>query len=213
MSQRPDSGFAKPGNITSQRKKGPRKRDGNANLAVDKTVHLGCLDRLADRVLRGHLDPANQQLHLEQAQVISIPVHIVTKQELPVYAHPGDAGFDLVAAISKPVTIYPGHREVIPTGIKVAIPDGYELQIRSRSGMTRNYGVIVANSPGTIDCGYRGEVGVILANIDEFDSFTVQPGMKIAQGVLSPVVQAEFIKVESLGETERGEGGFGSSGV
>lgn len=147
--------------------------------------------------------------------MISIPVHINTigKSPIPEYAHEGDAGFDLVAAIEKPVTIYPGHRERIATGIKVAIPDGYELQIRSRSGMTCNYGVIVANSPGTIDCGYRGEIGVILANIDEFDSFTVQPGMKIAQGVLSPIVKAEFIKVDDLGETDRGEGGFGSSGL
>lgn len=145
--------------------------------------------------------------------MISIPVHIVAPKDFPVYAHPGDAGFDLVAANKTPVTIYPGNREVIPTGLKMAIPDGYELQIRSRSGMTKDYGVIVANAPGTIDSGYRGEIGVILANIDEFDSFTVQPGMKIAQGVLSPVVQAEFIRVDALGETERGEGGFGSSGV
>jgi dUTP pyrophosphatase len=147
--------------------------------------------------------------------VISIPVHIVTegKAVVPTYAHEGDAGFDLEAAISNPVTIYPGNREVIPTGIKVAIPDGYELQIRSRSGMTRNYGIIVANAPGTIDSGYTGEIGVILANIDEFDSFTVQPGMKVAQGVLSPIVKAEFLKVESLGDTERGDSGFGSTGI
>ena len=147
--------------------------------------------------------------------MISIPVHISVrgKTALPSYAYPGDAGFDLVAAIDKPLTIYPGNRAVIQTGIKVAIPDGYELQIRSRSGMTKDYGIIVANSPGTIDRGYRGEIGVIVANIDEFDSFTVQPGMKIAQGVISPIVQAEFIKVDDLGETERGEGGFGSSGL
>lgn len=147
--------------------------------------------------------------------MISIPVHIVAegRGKIPSYANPGDAGFDLVAAIDKPVTLYPGTREVIPTGIKVAIPDGYELQIRSRSGMTRDYGVIVANSPGTIDCGYRGEIGVIIANIDEWDSFTIQPGMKIAQAVLSPVVQAEFIRVNMLPESERGEKGFGSSGI
>ena len=169
-----------------------------------------CLDH---RFLRGDLDPATFQFHLEQAEVISIPVHIVTSKELPKYAHSGDAGFDLVAANSKPITIYPGNREIIPTGIKMAIPDGYELQIRSRSGMASSYGVVVANSPGTIDSGYRGEIGVVLANIDEWDSFTVQPGMKIAQGVLSPVVQAEFIRVGSLGDTERGEKGFGSSGV
>lgn len=176
-------------------------------------VYLDRPHGLDHRFLRGDLDFATHQFHLEQAEVISIPVHIVTSKELPKYAYPGDAGFDLVAANSKPITIYPGNREIIPTGLKMAIPDGYELQIRSRSGMASSYGVIVANSPGTIDSGFRGEIGVILANIDEWDSFTVQPGMKIAQGVLAPVVKAEFIRVGNLGDTDRGEGGFGSSGV
>lgn len=142
-----------------------------------------------------------------------IPVEIMADERgiIPTYAYPGDAGCDLCSAESHTVTIWPGERKLVSTGLRVAVPDGYEMQIRSRSGMTFTHGVVVANAPGTVDSKFRGEVKVILHNVSD-KRFDVEPGMRVAQAVFAPVVQAQFMRVDSLDETRRGEGGFGSSG-
>lgn len=126
----------------------------------------------------------------------------------PAYQTPGASGFDLQA--DEYVLLSPGDRKLVSTGLKVAIPPGYELQIRSRSGMALKQGLIVLNEPGTVDADYRGEVKVMLYNASD-RSQGVAPGERIAQGVVCPVVQARFHDVEELPSTERGEGGFGST--
>jgi dUTP pyrophosphatase len=131
---------------------------------------------------------------------------------LPAYATPGAAGMDLLAAVAAPVTIAPGGRALIPTGLAIALPPGHELQVRPRSGLALRNAIVVANSPGTIDEDYRGEVQVILLNAGEAP-FTVERGMRIAQAVLAPVIRAAWREVESLDETPRNEGGFGSTGT
>jgi dUTP pyrophosphatase len=130
---------------------------------------------------------------------------------LPSYATAGAAGFDLLAAIATPITIQPGARALVPTGLCMALPAGYELQVRPRSGLALKYGIVLPNSPGTIDEDYRGEVGVIMLNTGD-TAFTVERGMRIAQGVLAPVIRASWTEVETLPETARGSGGFGSTG-
>jgi len=130
---------------------------------------------------------------------------------LPGYATPGAAGMDLLAAVSEPVTIAPGARALIPTGLVVALPPDHELQVRSRSGMSLRHGILVANSPGTIDEDYRGEIGIILLNAGS-EPFIVERGMRIAQAVLCPVWRALWQESDSLDETERSAGGFGSTG-
>ncbi|MCF8492051.1 MAG: dUTP diphosphatase [Rhodospirillum sp.] len=127
------------------------------------------------------------------------------------YAKPGDAGFDLKAAVAAPVTLEPGDITIVPAGIAVAVPEGFEMQVRSRSGLSTK-GLIVANAPGTVDSGYRGEVGVILTNISR-GPMTVQPGDRIAQAVLATVAHMPFQEVTELPPSERGAGGFGSTGV
>lgn len=141
-----------------------------------------------------------------------INVTILNPDYLPVYTTKDAAGADLKACITEPINIAPGERQLIPTGISVALPSGYEIQIRPRSGLALKKGITVLNSPGTIDADYRGEVGIILIN-HGYEVFTVNPGDRIAQMVLSQVEQADFNIVESLDETERGDGGFGHSGV
>lgn len=131
---------------------------------------------------------------------------------IPAYAHEGDSGFDLVANISHDIVLTKGHRHCVSTGLAVAVPVGYELQVRSRSGLALKNGIAVLNSPGTIDAGYRGEVGVILINHGD-DDFVIKNGMKIAQGVIAPIMRAEFIVVSELSDTSRGDGGYGSTGV
>lgn len=128
---------------------------------------------------------------------------------LPTYAHPGDAGMDLYSASD--VRLWAGQREAVPTGIRVAIPDGYEMQIRPRSGLAAKHGITVLNAPGTIDAGYRGEVLVLLHNTSTY-VHEIKRGERIAQAVIAPVVRATLLEVEALDETERGEGGLGSSG-
>ena len=122
------------------------------------------------------------------------------------------AGSDISARLSKPFTLKPGDFALIPTGLKIALPPGYEAQVRPRSGLAAKYGVTVLNSPGTIDADYRGEVKVILINHGKED-FVINDKDRIAQFVIAPVVTAKFIEVEELDATERGEGGFGSTGV
>ena len=130
--------------------------------------------------------------------------------QLPAYAHPGDAGMD-VRSIEE-VTLAPGARALVHTGLVLMLPPDAEAQVRPRSGLALKHGVTVLNTPGTIDAGYRGEVGVILVNLGA-EPFTVEKGMKIAQIVVSPVAQAEIVEVASVDETDRGAGGFGSTGI
>jgi dUTP pyrophosphatase len=129
----------------------------------------------------------------------------------PLYAHPGDAGADLVSTIG--VTLAPGERAVIPTGISIALPDGFVAFVMPRSGLAAKHGVGLVNSPGTIDAGYRGEIAVIIINSDPVDSFSVAAGDRIAQLVIQPVTQARFVPVTELPGTARGAGGFGSTGM
>ena len=131
---------------------------------------------------------------------------------LPEYATPGSAGFDLRAAINEPVTLYPGKRIMISTGLKVALPRGIEMQIRSRSGLAAKWGIIVLNEPGTIDSDFRNTIQVILFNTSEVP-FVINPGERIAQGVIAKHETAVWESVETLDETERGLGGFGSTGI
>jgi dUTP pyrophosphatase len=131
--------------------------------------------------------------------------------DLPAYATPGAAGMDLVAAVDAPLTIPPGGRSLIPTGFAMALPEGFELQIRPRSGLALQHGIVLPNAPGTIDEDFRGEVQVIMMNTS-VEAFTVTRGMRIAQAVLAPVWRAAWIEVESLDNTARGAGGFGSTG-
>ena len=131
--------------------------------------------------------------------------------ELPSYKTDGAAGMDIRAAIDKDLTIAPGQREAVPTGFEFGIPDGFEVQIRPRSGLANKHGLIVANAPGTIDSDYRGEVKVLLINLGT-DDIVIKRGMRIAQMVIAPVTQADFKSVETLSETKRDKGGFGSTG-
>ena len=130
--------------------------------------------------------------------------------QLPSYAHPGDAGMDVRSVEN--VTLAPGARALVRTGLVLMLPPDAEAQVRPRSGLALKHGVTVLNTPGTIDAGYRGEVGVILVNLGT-EPFTVEKGMKIAQIVVSPVAQAEIVEVASVDETDRGTGGFGSTGI
>jgi dUTP pyrophosphatase len=129
---------------------------------------------------------------------------------LPVYAQPGDAGLDLLATES--AVLSPGERRAVPTGIAVAIPDGYAGFVHARSGRALREGLALANAPGLIDSGYRGEIKVILVNLDAEAKIEIARGEKIAQLVIQPVEQAELVEVDELSESERGSGGFGSTG-
>lgn len=130
---------------------------------------------------------------------------------LPRYATAQSAGMDLLAAVDAPVTLEPGARALIPTGLAIALAPGFEAQVRPRSGLALRAGVTVLNSPGTIDADYRGEVGVILINHGQ-EAFVVARGERIAQLVIAPYVQAEWQEADGLNETARGQGGFGSTG-
>ena len=131
---------------------------------------------------------------------------------LPAYATPQSAGMDLLAAIAEPMTLKPGERKLVPTGLTIALPDGYEAQIRPRSGLAFKNGITVANAPGTIDADYRGEVGVLLVNLGA-EPFVIERGMRIAQMVIAAYTRATFSEVLELPSTQRGAGGFGSTGT
>lgn len=131
---------------------------------------------------------------------------------LPAYMSAHAAGMDLRAACEKPLALGPGEIKLIPCGFSMALPPGYEAQVRPRSGLALKHGVLLPNAPGTIDADYRGEVCVILANIS-YEDFVIKRGMRIAQMVIAPVVQADVTVVDSLAETSRGSGGFGHTGV
>lgn len=148
---------------------------------------------------------------------MSVPVRIkrlphAAGLELPAYATAGAAGMDLVAAVTSDVTIEPGARALIPTGLTIALPPGHELQIRPRSGLALKHGIMLANSPGTIDEDYRGEIGIIVVNAGS-SRFVVSRGLRIAQAILAPVLRVAWQEVEALDATARGSGGFGSTGA
>jgi dUTP pyrophosphatase len=131
---------------------------------------------------------------------------------LPAYATAQSAGMDLMAAIGDKIVLGPLERQLIPTGIAIALPAGYEAQIRPRSGLAFKHGISIVNTPGTIDADYRGEIKVLLVNVSN-EPFTVERGMRIAQMVVAPVVQAEWQPVAALDDTARNSGGFGSTGT
>jgi dUTP pyrophosphatase len=143
-----------------------------------------------------------------------LKINVVNKshQPLPQYATAQSAGMDLRANLDEPVTLRPMERRLIATGLHIALPEGYEAQIRPRSGLALKRGITVLNSPGTVDADYRGEIGVLLINLSQED-FIINDGERIAQMVIARYEQAQFIKVEVLDETERGEGGYGHTGV
>jgi dUTP pyrophosphatase len=151
---------------------------------------------------------------------VSAPIRLDIRQlphgeglPLPAYQSAHAAGLDLLAAVpeSAPLVLAPGKHAMVPTGLAIALPEGFEAQVRPRSGLAARHGVTVLNSPGTIDADYRGEIQVILIN-HGLEAFAIRRGERIAQMVIAPVVQAELIPVSALGSTERGSGGFGSTG-
>ena len=146
---------------------------------------------------------------------ISVPIRVLphgADLPPPAYETPGSAGMDLRAAVTEPLTLAPGARALVPTGLAMALPVGYEGQVRPRSGLALRHGITCLNSPGTVDSDYRGELGVILANLGE-RPFEIQRGDRIAQLVIAPVQQAAWLVQEDLEETHRGGGGFGSTGT
>ena len=143
--------------------------------------------------------------------MIQVPVQNGSDFKLPNYETIASAGVDLKAAINEQLTLAPLERGIVGTGLKIALPEGYEAQVRPRSGLAAKHGITVLNAPGTIDADYRGEIGVILVNLSN-ESFTIQPGERIAQLVLAKYEQIQWELTESLSVTDRGEGGFGSTG-
>lgn len=136
---------------------------------------------------------------------------LIASGAVPEYAHPGDAGADLTAAES--VVLTPGARATVPTGVSIALPDGYVAFVVPRSGLAAKHGITIVNSPGTVDAGYRGELRVTLLNTDAEQPFTIEAGDRIAQLIVMPVSRARFVPVEKLPGSHRGDGGFGSTGL
>jgi dUTP pyrophosphatase len=143
--------------------------------------------------------------------MIKIPIVYTGKGELPKHATHLSAGMDIRANIPSSITLQPLERIIIPTGLSISLPEGYEAQVRPRSGLAAKYGVTVLNSPGTIDADYRGDIGVILVNLSQ-DSFTIEPEDRIAQLVVAQYSQIKWELAKSLPDSTRGEGGFGSTG-
>ena len=143
--------------------------------------------------------------------MVKIKVVNAGSQPLPAYATSQSAGMDLRANIESPITLHPMERTLVPTGIRIELPEGYEAQVRPRSGLALKHGITCLNTPGTIDSDYRGEVKVILINLGEED-FHIRRGDRIAQLVIAPFARADWSEVTSLDETQRGAGGFGSTG-
>ena len=143
--------------------------------------------------------------------MLSVPIINESPFDLPAYATISSAGLDLKAVLDAPVSLAPLERKIIGTGLKIALPEGYEAQVRPRSGLAAKHGITVLNAPGTIDADYRGEIRVILVNLSN-DSFTIQPGERIAQLVVAQYTQVSWQPTTNLEETDRGEGGFGSTG-
>lgn len=143
---------------------------------------------------------------------MKIKIINTSNHQLPHYETLASAGMDLRANITEPITLKSLERAIVPTGIFIELPVGYEAQVRPRSGLAAKKGITVLNAPGTVDADYRGEVGVILANLSA-DDFTIENGERIAQMVIAKHERAEWVKVDSLSETDRGSGGFGSTGT
>ncbi len=143
-----------------------------------------------------------------------IKVKIINQStnNLPTYSTESSAGMDVRAANTDPIILKPLERVLVPTGLRVELPKGYEMQLRPRSGLALRHGITLLNTPGTIDADYRGEIGVILINLSN-EPFTINPGERICQMVISNYTQVEWEPAEQLGETERGDGGFGHTGV
>ena len=145
--------------------------------------------------------------------MIKILIKRLSKEvPLPKYETQGSSGMDLSANVKSSINISPGKKEIIPTGIAISVPQGFEVQIRPRSGLAAKHNITVLNTPGTIDADYRGELKIILINLGH-KTFKIEKGSRIAQMVLCPVVKAKFEEVDSLDDTERGRGGFGSTGT
>lgn len=150
---------------------------------------------------------------------MTAPLHVPLKRlphgadlPLPAYATADAAGLDLLAAVAEPVTLKPGERKLIPTGLSIAVPPGFEAQVRPRSGLALKHGISVLNAPGTVDADYRGEVGVILINHGD-QPFVINRGERIAQMVVAAYSRVEWIEAAELPQTQRGAGGFGSTGT
>tara|TARA_R110002051_G_scaffold34046_1_gene75782 strand:- start:25045 stop:25500 length:456 start_codon:yes stop_codon:yes gene_type:complete len=150
---------------------------------------------------------------MNEVNVVVLPLPHFEGLQLPAYETDGSAGMDVRAAVpeGEPMVLAPGARAMVPTGLSVAIPQGYEIQVRPRSGLAAKHGLTCLNTPGTIDSDYRGEIKVILVNLGQ-EAFTIQRGERIAQLVLAPVTRLAWQAVDSLDETARGAGGFGSTG-
>lgn len=155
-----------------------------------------------------------KRITVKSASLVSMPENIdvlITASHVPSYALPGDAGADLSS--TQNLVLEPGQRAMVPTGVSLALPEGYAALVVPRSGLAARHGISIVNTPGIIDAGYRGEIKVMLLNTDREESFTVKAGERIAQLVIIPVIRANFISVETLPSSERGVGGFGSTGM
>ncbi len=157
-------------------------------------------------------------MFFEAFSVLHYPRHVadnvdvlIRSTSVPRYAHPGDAGADLMAAA--PVSLAPGQRATVPTGVSIALPDGYVAFVVPRSGLAANHGITIVNSPGTVDAGYRGEIRVTMLNTDSEHPFDIRAGDRIAQLIVMPVSRARFVPVQTLPGSQRGEAGFGSTGL
>lgn len=159
-----------------------------------------------------HASAFFMSLHLQHDNMVTVKIINKGKQPMPAYATPQSAGMDLRANIEESFILKPLQRRLVPTGLYIALPEGYEAQVRPRSGLALKHGITVLNSPGTIDADYRGELGIVLVNLSDTD-FTVNPGERIAQMVIAKCEQATLVEVEQLDETERGTGGYGHTGV
>jgi dUTP pyrophosphatase len=189
--------------------KGGKKSSKQEDKEISDADMLAELQALAEQM---QAMGAEQDGDYAAAPVLEVK-RLAHNQDLPLPAYETEesAGIDLRAAISEPVTLAPGKRALIPTGLAIGLEPGLEAQVRPRSGLALKHGVTCLNSPGTIDSDYRGEVGVILINLGE-EPFTINRGDRIAQMVITPVYQAVLIEVDELETTDRGEGGFGSTG-
>jgi dUTP pyrophosphatase len=145
-------------------------------------------------------------------ETIDIAVLLEEGAELPVYSTHGASGADIKAFLREDIVLAPGCTALIPTGVRLAIPYGFEIQVRPRSGLALKHGITVLNTPGTVDADYRGELGIVLINHGK-ENFVIKPGLRIAQIVLAPVYQATFLKQKELAETVRGNGGYGHTGL
>lgn len=194
------------------------QREGRVDGRDHQSRHR-CADRGGDQhpqrgaqplaILSRRPDAPSILLHYPRCVTETVDVPIIAA-DVPVYAHPGDAGADLTAA--EAVRLEPGRRALVGTGVRIALPDGYVAFVVPRSGLAARHGITIVNAPGTVDAGYRGEIKVSLLNTDPDEAFEIAAGDRIAQLIVMPVPRANFIEVDELPDSVRGEGGFGSTG-